>query len=124
MCLLVWLTRSSTDRLNRDIMLENILFTASGLLAIATGIVAYGLAICGVITMASAGTALSVAMGIGIVIAIVVGILAAIDADRERDVSLPYHIPAAIYRGLLCLTLILHGSRNSATQLENWPTRE
>lgn len=60
--------------------------TATGLLTIATGIVAYGLAICGAITFASAGTALSVVGGVSLALLAVVAILAIIDGGNEREV--------------------------------------
>ena len=61
--------------------------TATGLLAIATGVVAYGLAICGAITFASAGLAIEVTGAIALALTAAIAIIAIIDAHNEREVS-------------------------------------
>ncbi|CAG2001477.1 unnamed protein product [Fusarium graminearum] len=71
--------------LNRDIAIENMILTATGLITIAAGFIAYGLAFCGAITFASAGTALEIAGAVALVLVTVFAILAIVDAHQERQ---------------------------------------
>lgn len=59
--------------------------TSTGLLTIMTGIFAYGMALCGMITAATAGLAVKVVGIVALVLAAAIVIVAIIDAAEEAD---------------------------------------
>ncbi|KAI1130866.1 hypothetical protein F5Y10DRAFT_262807 [Nemania abortiva] len=71
--------------LNRDIAIENIIFSVTGILTVATGAISGILVVFGVITAATGGAALEVLGALTLVLGAVVAILALIDAAEERD---------------------------------------
>ncbi|KAM5352960.1 hypothetical protein ACJ41O_005682 [Fusarium nematophilum] len=73
------------EDLNRDIAIENMIFTITGILTVAVGVISGILIVFGVITVATGGLALEALGVVGMVLGAVVVILAAVDASKERD---------------------------------------
>ena len=74
--------------MNRDIAIENLVFAVTGILTVATGVIAGSLIVFGVITVATGGLALEALGAAAVVVALVIVVVALIDGAEERDVRI------------------------------------